>query len=664
MSETQAGTLRPHVETGPAGGGFAWRPTERHIERSRLLKLMARHGVGSYHEFYRRSVEYPEWFWAAVVDDLELVWLNPYSRVLDLRDGVEWPHWFVDGRFNYVQNCVDRHALGKLSGETALIWVGENGDERWLTYRELYERVNCFAAGLKELGVGVGDRVGLFMPMIPETAIALFACGKIGAIAIPMFSGYGPDAVAARLNDSQTKVLITADGFPRRGRTVAMKETADAAVKLSPSVERIVVARRMDREIPWNDGRDVWWHELAAGRDTVMAPVETGAGDPAMIIYTSGTTGRAKGALHVHAGFPIKTAQDMAHCFDVQAGDRLFWLTDIGWMMGPWAIMGATMLGATVVLYEGTPDYPQADRLWEIVERHRVTHLGVAPTVVRSLMSKGDAHVTRHDLSSLFVLGGSGEPWNLGPWLWYLNQVGKGRLPIINYSGGTETSGGILACNTLLPMKPMSFTTAVPGMDAAVFDEAGSAVSGAVGELVVRKPWVGMTHGFWQDNDRYLQTYWSRWKDVWAHGDWARHEGGDDGCWYILGRSDDTLKVAGKRVGPAEVETAACAHASVAEAAAVGVPDEVKGEVVHVFVVLRDGVEPDEALRQAIRDTVGEHLGKALTPDRILFVAALPKTRNAKVMRRVIRARHLGQEMGDVSSLENPRAVEEIGRAR
>ena len=655
-------TQDPNTPAGQLGGDIVWWPDERHLSRSRLLAMMKRHAIASYDEFYWRSVEDPEWFWAAVADDLDLQWMEPYKKVLDLSQGVQWPRWFVGGKFNYVQNCVDRHALGELAQRLALIWVGEGGDERWLTYRELYERVNRFAAGLKELGVEPGDRVGIFMPMLPETAVALFACGKIGAIAIPMFSGYGPDAVATRLNDATAKVLVIADGFERRGRPIRMKETADEAVRRSPSVEKVVVVRRVDAEIPWTDGRDVWWDEVEAGQASDLAPLATSADDPTMIIYTSGTTGRPKGALHVHAGFPVKAAQDMAHCFDVQTGDRLFWLTDIGWMMGPWAIMGTTMLGGTVVLFEGTPDYPDADRLWDIAERHKVTHLGIAPTVNRALMSKGDEPVVRHDLSSLLVLGGSGEPWNHGPWMWYFNTVGKGKLPIINYSGGTETSGGIVGCTTIMPMKPMSFSTAVPGMDATVFSEDGAPMLDTVGELVLRKPWVGMTHGFWNDNDRYLDTYWSRWPGVWAHGDWALQES-EGGSWYILGRSDDTLKVAGKRLGPAEVETAACAHEDVLEAAAVGVPDEVKGEVVHVFVVLRPGCQATEELRQEIRALVGEHLGKALTPDKVLFVSDLPKTRNAKVMRRVIRARHLGQDLGDISSLENPKAVEAIGGA-
>ncbi len=641
-----------------------WRPGQRHLSRSRLLSMMADHGIATYPEFYARSVQDPEWFWSAVDRDLGLVWRKPYDRVLDLSDGVEWPHWFVNGRMNYVDSCVDRHASGPLATQDAIVWIGEEGDERRLTYRQLNEQVNRLAGGLRALGVAKGDRVALFLPMVPETAIALFACGKIGAIAIPTFSGYGADAVAMRLNDSQAKVLITADGFPRRARTIPMKETADAAAKMSPSVEHIVVVRRTDREIPWNQGRDVWFDQLGMGQPTALDSADTASDDPTMIIYTSGTTGRPKGAVHAHAGFPVKAAQDMAHCFDVQAGDRMLWLTDIGWMMGPWAIMGTTLLGGTVVLYEGTPDYPNPGRMWEIVARHKVTHLGISPTVIRALMPKGDAWVEQHDLSSLLVLGGSGEPWNMGPWLWYFNKVGKGELPIINYSGGTETSGGILGCNTIVPQKPMAFSTPVPGMDAAVFDENGNEALDAVGELVVRKPWVGITHGFWRDDERYLQTYWSRWPGVWAHGDWAIRETELPESWYILGRSDDTLKVAGKRLGPAEVETAACQHPAVAEAAAIGVPDEIKGETVTIFIVLRQEYEATDEVRDGIKAKVAEHLGKALTPGQVLFVSDLPKTRNAKVMRRVIKARHLGHDLGDTTSLENPQAVEEIGRAR
>jgi acetyl-CoA synthetase len=639
-----------------------WKPSQQYLDESRVLRLMRRNGIETYEDFYTRSIEDPEWFWAAVVkEELDLEWSRPYDRVLDLTDGPAWPRWFSGGRLNYVNNAVDRHARGQNSAKTAIVWEGEEGTVRSLSYRELLSEVNRLAAGLRKIGVQKGDRVGIFLPMIPETAIATLACSRIGAIYIPCFSGYGPEAVSLRLRDAEAKLLITADGFFRRGRSIAMKETADAAVALSPSVEHVLVVRRAGMEVPWADDRDIWWQDLMANQPDDGSSLDTAADDPFMIIYTSGTTGRPKGAFHTHTGFPIKAAQDMAHCFDVHSSDTLFWLSDIGWMMGPWAIMGTLILGGTLFLFDGTPDYPHPDRIWQIVERHRITVLGIAPTVIRALMPHGDEWPRKHDLSSLRILGGSGEPWNPGPWTWYFREIGGERCPIINYSGGTETSGGILACNTILPIRPTSFSTPVPGMAADVVDEQGNSVRGRVGELVIRKPWVGMTHGFWRDRERYVDTYWSRFPGIWIHGDWALAD--QDGYWYILGRSDDTLKVAGKRVGPAEVESAAVSHPAVREAAAIGVPHEIKGESVTVFVILLEDRVSSEELRKEIRQSVGNQLGKALLPDQVLFVDDLPRTRNAKIMRRVIKAKHLGTDLGDLSSLENPRALDAIANA-
>jgi acetyl-CoA synthetase len=380
-----------------------------------------------------------------------------------------------------------------------------------------------------------------------------------------------------------------------------------------------------------------------------------------MIIYTSGTTGRPKGAVHTHAGFPIKAAHDLAFCFDLQSDDVLFWITDLGWMMGPWAIEGGLILGATLMLYEGTPDYPQPDRLWSVVERHGASVLGVSPTAIRALMGRGDDWVTRHDLSSLRVFGSTGEPWNPGPWSWLFEVPGRRRCPIINYSGGTEIGGGILGCVTIRPQKPCAFSGAVPGMAADVVDSEGHPVRNEVGELIIRAPWVGMTNGFWRDPERYVATYWSRWENVWVHGDWSLID--EDGFWYILGRSDDTINTGGKRVGPAEVESAAVAHPAVREAAAIGVPDEVKGEKVVVFAILREGYAADDRLRAEILDTITHRLGRPLRPDSVHFVSDLPRTRNAKIMRRVIKAKYLGaSDLGDLSALENPAAVEEVGK--
>ena len=466
--------------------------------------------------------------------------------------------------------------------------------------------------------------------------ITVLALGRIGAIYTPIFSGYAAPAVATRLADCDASVLVTADGFLRRGSWVPLKAVADEAAALAPTVRRILVVRRAGDAVatPWNPDRDAWWHEEPATRNACATAADspTDPETPYLLIYTSGTTGRPKAAVHVHGGFPIKGAQDLAHQFDLRPGDTLFWFTDLGWMMGPWAISGALLLGARLVLYEGAPDYPGPDRLWAIVERHKVTHLGLSPTVIRALMAHGEEPVRSHDLGSLRVLGSTGEPWNPEPWWWYFREVGGGRCPIINYSGGTEVSGGIVSGNLLTPIKPTAFSGPCIGTAADVVDDAGRPLRDAVGELVIRAPLPGMTRGFWRDPERYEETYWSRFPGMWVHGDWARID--PDGHWFILGRSDDTLKIAGKRVGPAEVESAAVGHPAVLEAAAIGVPHEIKGEAVVVMAVLRPGVTDDDGLRADIGARIAGELGKPLRPEAVEIVRALPKTRSGKVMRR------------------------------
>ncbi len=652
----------PCGQDNPRITDIAWRPSPAYVQRSQLQAFMDKLGVATFQELLTKSAAGPTWFWDAAVKDLDLEFYTPYTQVVDTSKGWEWAKWFTGSQYNYVHDALDKRALGEDRDRPAIIFEGEKGVVRTFTYAQLHSEVCRFANGLKSLGVEKGDRVGLFMPFTPEVAIAMLACGKIGAIFIPIFSGYAAPSAAARLNDCGAKVLVTADGFTRRGKTVEMKEVADQAADTTPTLEKVIVHRKLGREVHWNEGRDIWWDDLIAGQSDECETMRTDAEDLYMVIYTSGTTGKPKGAQHVHCGFPIKGAQDMAHCFDVQPGDVLFWYTDIGWMMGPWAISGALMLGATLFMYDGTPDFPGPDRMWDMIERHHITHLGISPTAIRALMAQGDEWVDKHDLSSLMFLGSTGEPWNPDPWWWYFRKVGGGRCPIINYSGGTEISGGILCCNPLLPIKPTSFNAPVPGMSADVVDESGKPVRGAVGELALRGPWPGMTRGFWGDPQRYVDTYFSRIPNLWVHGDWVQID--DDGYWYILGRSDDTIKIAGKRLGPSEVESAAVSHPSVREAAAISVPDELKGESVVVFVVLRTQSEVSDALRGEIVAAIVRDLGKALAPKKVLFVSDLPKTRNAKIMRRVIRACYLDEPLGDISSLENPDAVDEIGRAR
>ena len=646
----------------PDASDVVWRPPPDYVERSRLRRFMRAVGVDSYHALLTWAASDPARFWDAAVRDLELEFDQQYTATLDLSRGLPWARWFEGGLYNYAHDALDKRAAGAAGSKTAVVWEGEEGATRTLTYAELYAESNRLASALQGLGITPGERVGVFLPMIPETVAAMLALAKLGAICIPIFSGYAAPAVATRLADCEATLLITADGFVRRGKPVEMKRVADEAVAAVPRLRHVIVVRRAGIDVPWTAGRDLWWHELVAAGSAAFETRRTAPEDPYMILYTSGTTGRPKGAVHVHGGFPIKGAQDLAHCFDVQADDVLFWLTDIGWMMGPWAISGTLMLGATLLLYDGTPDYPGPDRLWALAARHGVTVLGIAPTAVRALKTHGEAPVRAHDLSRLRVLGSTGEPWDPESWRWLFETAGRGRCPIINYSGGTEISGGIVGCTTITPLKPCCFAGPVPGMDVDVVDERGQPVRGAVGELVIRGPWPGMTRGFWKDPDRYLETYWSRLPGTWVHGDWAEIDA--DGFWYIRGRSDDTIKVAGKRIGPAEVEAAALAHPAVAAAAAVGVPHEIKGEAVVVFAVVRPGCEEGDALRAEIAEAIVRALGKALKPEAVRFVGDLPRTRNAKILRRVIRARYLGRPLGDLTSLENPAAVEEIAQAR
>jgi acetyl-CoA synthetase len=644
----------------------AWRPTPDDLLESRLARFVRATGVPDLAALQARAASDPAWFWGAAADDLVIPWQRRPRSVLDAARGPEWARWWVGGAFNHAAAAIDPRAELEPDAE-ALVWEGEDGEVRRFTAAQLRTAVERAAAMLAAEGVGPGDRVGILLPMLPETAIAVLALGLLQAIFTPIFSGYGATAAAARLNDCQASVLITADGFFRRGAVVPLKETADEAVAMAPSVRRVLVVRRLgDRREPppWSAERDRWWDQAI---DAAAPPArdraypnrpDTDPELPYMVIYTSGTTGRPKGAVHVHGGFPIKAAQDLAHCFDLRGGESLFWFTDLGWMMGPWAISGSLLLGARLVLYEGTPDFPGPDRLWSIVERHRVTHLGLSPTVVRALIPHGEAPVRDHDRSSLRVLGSTGEPWNPEPWWWYFREVGDGRCPIVNYSGGTEVSGGIVSGNLVTPVKPTSFAGPNVGMAADVVDVAGRPVRGEVGELVIRQPSAGMTRGFWNDPERYLEAYWSRLPGIWVHGDWAIVDA--DGYWYIQGRSDDTLKVAGKRVGPAEVESAAVAHPAVVEAAAVGIPHAVKGESIAVFCVLRRGETDGPEVRAAIAGEVVRELGKALKPDVIEIVPALPKTRSGKVMRRVIRAAYLGLDPGDLSALDDPRLLDAI----
>jgi len=607
----------------------------------------------SYAQLHRVSIEEPDRFWRAVVQDLGIPLSRSWDDVLDATRGVEWTTWFVGARLNVADACVHRWARETPDREAA-VWASEDGERRSLTWAEMSREVRRLAEALRELGIGEGDAVGTFLPMSPEAAIASHACAHLGAVQVPIFSGFAAPAVSARLADAAAKLVVTADASYRRGRLVPMKEVLDDALADAPSVEHVVVWRRASGDCPMTAGRDVWWEDAVANSGGSLEPVEVDSEAPYLLAYTSGTTGRPKGALHVQGGFLILIARETAYQADLRAGDRVLFSTDMGWIMGPWTVTGAMACGATVIFMEGAPDWPH-DRLWKLVDDERVTMLGVSPTLVRALIPHGEP---ASDLSSLRTMVTTGEPWNRGPYDWLDEHVcGRGRIPIVNCSGGTEVGACFLSVTMLAPTKPCSVGFPALGEDVDVFDDAGRSVRGEVGELVCKRAWPGMTRGIWGDPERYLETYWRRFPGVWTHGDWASID--EDGYWFLHGRSDDTLNIAGKRIGPAELESAAVGHPSVAEAAAIGVPHDVKGEVAWLYCVL---VPDADASEQDVADAVAHELGKAFAPDRVVFVSALPKTRSAKVVRRAVRARALGQDPGDLSTLENPEALEEIER--
>ncbi len=644
------------------GGEIVWHPTSDYVENARLTKFMQLHGIGDFGELMSRSTEDVAWFTDAVLKYLDIQFHEHYEKVVDLFRGIAWPQWCIGGKMNIAHNCLDKYIGTPVESQDALIWEGENGETRSMSYGELYLEVNKTANALMSLGLGKGDAIGLFMPMVPEIAVALLAIAKIGGIILPLFSGFGESAIVDRLADADAKALFTVDGAFRRGKIIPMKPVADKAAERIPTLEHMIVLNRTNNPVNMEEGRDYRWTELVSSQPNSFPTEMTDAEDPLMIIYTSGTTGLAKGAVHTHCGFPIKAAQDMAFGTDLYPGQTIYWMTDMGWMMGPWLVFGSLILGATFFLFDGAPDYPGPGRLWEMVSRHKIAVLGVSPTLIRLLMTHGEGPVEKHDLSSLRFFASTGEPWNPGPWMWLFEKVGRKRIPIINYSGGTEVSGGIVMGNPLLPLKACAFSGPCPGIAADVLDENGQPVRNQVGELVIKAPWIGMTRGFWKDPKRYEDTYWSRWPNVWVHGDFAAIDA--DGLWYILGRSDDIIKIAGKRFGPAEAESIIVSHPAVTEAAAIGVPHKIKLNELVVFCVLMPSTNPSDALRKELRQMVAEAMGRPLTPKDVLFVSDLPKTRNAKVMRRMIRAAYLGEDPGDTASLVNPEAVEEIRRAK
>lgn len=603
----------------------------------------------------------PAWFTAAAFEDLGLEWLRSYREFVDLSRGVEWPRWFVGGATNVAWLAIQRWAS---TDRTAIIWEDDDGSSGQISFAELQGLVIRASNGLRAMGVGPGDVVAIYLPMIPEAVVTLFAAARIGAIAAPAFSGYGAGALAERLRLAGAKVLVTADGFLRRGRPIDTLATASQALAQAPSVRGLVVIERLHGRAPASPVPVTSWTDLVRDASQNGLP-EWDSGQPFLLAFTSGSSGRPKGVVHAHSGMPYRVGIELGYNFDLRPGERLCWVTDMGWIMGPISTVGPLTLGAATVLFSGVPDYPDPGRLWDLVDVHQITHLGVSPTAIRLLAGAGTRWVEGHSLTSLRMLGSTGEPWTSAAWRWLHREVGRGFAPIINWSGGTEIGGGILVGSPVVPIPEGRFSGPAPGMSVDVVDDDGEPATATVGELVITKPWPSMTQGFWQEPERYLQTYWSRWPGVWVHGDRAIRYA--DGTWELPGRSDDVMNVAGKRVGPVEYESVADQVDGVVGAAAVALPDPVKGEVAVVVVVPTSPTRSEAAkqvLSEAVRARIVDVLGKAMAPSAVVVVDALPLTRSGKVHRRAVRSWLLAADPGDLSTLENPEVQEHFAVAR
>jgi acetyl-CoA synthetase len=637
---------------------YTWTPTPDYVDNANVTRLARAHGIAGLPELRARSVSDIGWYWDAVVRDLEIPFRTRYSSVVDLTAGIEHPEWFVGGTLNIVDACLTRWARDPGTASTAaVVHEAEDGTVRTLSFAELEDQVSRAAAGLRALGVGTGDAVALFLPMIAEAMVSVYAVARIGAILVPLFSGFAPTAIASRLQDAGAKVVIVADGTVRRRKSVEMRPLLDTALSSCPTVEHVVVIGNLDAAPAVDGTRELRWHCLLDNAGDQVEPEAMTASEPLLLAYTSGTTGRPKGAVHTHHGFLVKTASEVAYSFDLSAGGVFCWITDMGWIMGPLSIIGTHANGGTLLLYEGSPDVPDPDRLWELVQRHRVSMLGVSPTLIRTLRTSVKPDTARFDLSSVHTVGSTGEPWDPDSYEWLAKDVMGGRVPVINFSGGTEVGGSFLAPYPVESIRSCSLGGPSLGMDVDVVDDQARSIRGEIGELVCRQPWPAMTRGVWHDEERYLEAYWSTFPGIWRHGDYALVDADDQ--WFILGRSDDVMNVAGKRLAPAEVESIIATHFCVAEVAAVGVPDPKKGEAVWAFWVARsDAGEQD--VSDELRQMVARELGKPFAPSVVLRVPALPKTRSAKIMRRAVRGAALGTDPGDLSGAENPDALEQI----
>jgi len=637
----------------------------RVFEPSEETKKHAYLSMADYKKLYRKSIDNPDEFWSEMADQLE--WFKKWEKVCEWDFNKPELKWFVGGKLNVSYNCLDKHIKEGRGNKAALIWQGEPLEEnRVFTYQQLHYHVCKFANVLKKQGIKKGDRVSIYLPMIPELPITMLACARIGAIHSVVFGGFSAEALRDRINDCEAKLLVTADGYYRSGKTVGSKVGADQALKECPSIKRVIVVKRMGIEIPFDKERDVWWHDEMAKEDITphCDPVKVDAEDILFILYTSGSTGKPKGVIHTTAGYLVFCAQTLKYVFDIKDDDVFFCTADIGWVTGhSYVVYGPFAIGGTSLMFEGVPTFPTPDRFWEIVERYRVSKFYTAPTAIRALMREGEKWVEKRDLSSLKILGSVGEPINPEAWMWYYKNVGKEKCPIMDTWWQTETGGYLISPLPVTPLKPGSATIPFFGVVPKILRENGSECgTDEGGSLVITQPWPGMLRGFWNDtgNKRFKDTYFSIFPGQYFTGDGARKDG--DGYYWLMGRIDDVINVSGHRIGTAEVESALVAHSSVAEAAVIGYPHDIKGQGIYAFVTLKAGIEKSDKLKKDLVAHVRKVIGPIALPDKLQFADALPKTRSGKIMRRILRkiAEDKIEELGDTSTLADPSVVKQL----
>lgn len=634
---------------------FEFVPTEKQIEESNIFNFMKKHNLSSLEDLSIKSNEDLEWYWKSVDEDIGIIWDRHYTKVLDVSKGIAWPKWFVGGKTNIYKSSVEKFAK-QSPQKIAYHFESEDGETSHTTYSELDSKVSKLANGLKSLGVEKGDVVAIYLPMIEEAILSILAAAKIGAIQTVIFSGYSSESLHVRLKDCNAKILLISDGFYRKGKSVSQKQSVEIAVQDTFVEKTIVVSYRGVDEYSESD-KIIFYDNLVSGQNDICETEILDSEDPLFILYTSGTTGRPKGVIHTHGGFSVFAGHQAAYLIDIQAQDVLFWPADIGWITGlVWNVYGLLIMGASAVIYDGGLDYPTADRIWKMLSEYNATIFGISPTAVR-LFKKNNVEPRKlFSLNKVKNIPTTGEPLDEDSWWWLYEKVGNKKIPIMNLSGGTEIGGAMLSVFPGMKLKPSTVGMPVPGMNLDVFDDDGNSVQKKNGYLVIKSPWPAMTRGLLHDDKRYLETYWSKFDDVWYHGDYVYVD--EDNLWYMRGRTDDVINVSGHRMSTAEIEHTVISHSKISDAAAIAIPDDITGEAIVIFFISYK--ESDVNLESELSDYVSEKIGKVARPKHVFQLTDLPKTRTGKILRRVLKSKLLGASLGDLSSLENPTILDEI----